>query len=506
MAQSHSFEPYILTPLDHSTAPVHFSFFLTFLCQNPAAGVSALEKGVQRLTTLLPFLSGNVVPSIQLKDTKNVFEVQPTDPSHLRKLPMLKIKQHAQCISARNIALNTPALSSDDLLNLRFIPLPFGTPASEPQPVLRLQANVMADGIVLCVCFHHLATDGLGISSITQALSECCRNPDQPPERLLSSPESEAQSRTRIFQSGNEIHRALYNGHASSIRKAALSSDPGALTSCRFCLDAEQIRRLREACTKVRWINPSAPKYDASRQGFSNNEVVTALIWLCGMRAQSRATSIGRNRPSLAGLNSSLLFAVDVRGILNIPRTYMGNAIATPTSTYHFKDTELHGADTLVFDTDTPSDLHEFNPNDITLLANLALSIQQTYQSVNRSYVRSAISTIMASKDWLLPAKHGDLSVSSLRDAPVYDMDFGPCLGTPCDVDVPDNRTDGLAWITPARSDYSARLMGYRSRGFWEVRLSLSPAAMESLRSDRLWRQVTLEKPKERTSAIQGKL
>lgn len=97
-----------------------------------------MAKGVQRLTTLLPFLSDNLVQSIQLKDTKNVFEVQPTDPSHLSKLPMLKIKQHAQCISPHNVAMNTPALSSDDLLHPHFTPLPFGIPASELQPVLRL--------------------------------------------------------------------------------------------------------------------------------------------------------------------------------------------------------------------------------------------------------------------------------------------------------------------------------------------------------------------------------
>lgn len=59
--------------------------------------------------------------------------------------------------------------------------------------------------------------------------------------------------------------------------------------------------------------------------------------------------------------------------------------------------------------------------------------------------------------------------------------------------DVPDNRTDGLGWIIPPRSDSSARLLGYQSRGFWEVRLSLNPVGMKSFRTDRLWRQVTLD-------------
>ncbi|KAJ5876178.1 transferase family-domain-containing protein [Penicillium soppii] len=413
---------------------------------------------------------------------------------------MLKIKQHAQCISPYNVDMNTRALSSDDLFNSHYIPLPFCIPASEPQPLLRLQANLMADGIILCLSFHHFAIDGLGISSLMQALSECCRNPDQPPEILSTSPESEAQSRTRIFQSTNESRLAMYDVYGSYIWKAAPSSDLSAPISRRFCLDAEKIRRLREACTttinagnyQAHRTNPSSPEHDANWQGFSNNEVVTALIWLCGMRARSRATSIEKDRSSLADRNSSLLFAVDVRGILNIPSTYMGNAVVTPTATYDFKGTELGAVDPLVFDSNT-SDLHEFDPNDITLLTNLALSVQTTFQSVNPNYVQNVISHIMASKDWHLPAKPGDLSVSSLRRVRVYDMDFGPCLGSPCDFDVPDNRTGGLSWITPPRSDSSARLMGYPSRGFWEVRLSLNPVAMNSFISDRLWRQATLE-------------
>lgn len=512
MTQSHSFKPYILTPLDHSTAFVHFSFFVSFLCQNPDLGLSALEKGLERLSTLLPFLWGNVVPSIQLEGIKNVFEVQPTDSRHLDKLPMLKIKQHTQCISPKNANMYTSALSSD-LFNSHFMPLPLHIPASQPQPVLRLQANVMVDGIVLCVSFHHLAVDGLGISSILQALSDCCHNPDQPIEGLSTSPESETQSRARICQSGNEIHLATNDGCGSYIQKEAPASEPTALISCRFGLDAEKIGRLREACTatiqaggrQVCHIHASSPKYDASWQGLSNNEVVTALIWLCGKRAQSYAISEERERSSLAGLYSSLLFAVDVRGILSIPRTYMGNAIVTPTSTYHFKDAELHDADSLVFDSDT-SDLHEFNSNDIALLANLALSVQGTYHSVNRNYVRSFIRHIMASKDWHLPAKHGDLSVSSFRGVPTYDMDFGPCLGTPFDFDVQDNRIDGICWVMPPRSDLSARLMGHRRRGFWEVRLSLNSGAMQSLRNDRLWRQVSLEKPMESIGATPHKL
>ncbi|KOS41934.1 hypothetical protein ACN38_g7170 [Penicillium nordicum] len=367
-------------------------------------------------------------------------EVQPTDPSHLSKLPMLNIKQHAQCISPHNVNMNTPALSSDDLFNSDYIPLPFCIPASEPQPLLRLQANVMTDGIVLCLSFHHFAVDGLGISSIMQALSECCRNPDAPPERLSTYPESEVRSRTKIFQSKNESHLAMYDGYGSYTWKAAPSSDLGAPVSGRFCLDAEKIRQLRETCNATMYagdyqahrINSSSPEYDASWQGFSNNEVVTALIWLCGIRARSHATSLESNRPSLADRNSSLLFPVDVRGILDIPRAYIGNAVVTLTSTYNFKDTELHDVDPLICHPVT-SDLHGFSPRDITILTNLALSVQKSLQSVNLNYVQDVISHIMASKDWHLPVKPGDLSVSSLRRIQVYDMDFGPYLGTPCE-------------------------------------------------------------------------
>ncbi|KAK9859157.1 transferase family-domain-containing protein [Penicillium brevicompactum] len=169
----------------------------------------------------------------------------------------------------------------------------------------------------------------------------------------------------------------------------------------------------------------------------------------------------------------------------------MGNAVVTPTATYHFQDEELHDTNIYV-DANTSG----FNSDDITLLTSLALSVQTTVRSVSRNYAQNVISQIMASDDWNLPAKPGDLSVSILRRARVYEMDFGPCLGTPCDFDVPDNRTDGLGWIMPPRSESSARLMGYQSRGFWEVRMALDPVEMESLRNDMLWREITLGEPR----------
>jgi hypothetical protein len=412
---------------------------------------------------------------------------------------MLKIKQHAQCISSHNFNVNTPVISSDDLFNSHYIPLPFCIAASEPQPLLRLQANVMTDGIILCLSFHHFAIDGLGISSILQSLSECCRNPDPLPGRLSTSPEIEMQSRTRIVQSTNENHLAMYGGYGSYTWKAAPSSDLEAPVSRRFCLSSEKLRRLREACNAIMYggdyqacrIHLSSSQNDASRQGFSNNEIVTALIWLCGMRARSHATLMEKNESLLADRDSSLLFPVDVRKILDIPRTYIGNAVVTTTSTYHFKVTELHDTEPLVFNTVT-SELHGFSPRDITVLINLALSVQKSVQSVSLDYVQNVISHIMASKDWYFPAKPGDLSVSSLRRIRIYDMDFGTCLGNPCDFDIPDNRTNGLGWIMPPRSDSSARFLRYQNRGFWEVRLSLKPVAMESFMNDTLWRQVTL--------------
>lgn len=491
------FDPYVLTPLDHSTAPVHFSFFVSFLCQYPASGLSVLVKDVERLTTLLPFLTGNLVQSTQQKGIKNVFEVQPPDLSYLSQLPLLKIKYHPYCVSQNNGNFNTPALRFDDLFTSHYMPLSF-CPTHGPQPVLRLQANVMTNGIVLCLSFHHFAVDGIGLSSIMQALSACCRSPDQTLERLPTSPECEAQVRTKRFESTIEEYLSIYKGYGSYSWKAAPSSDLGAPISRRVCLDAEKIRSLQDVCNATVIANDyqasvsfSGSEQGSGWQGFSNNEVVTALIWLCGMRARSRATSKENDKFFLDDSHSSLLFPVDVRGILDIPSAYMGNAVVTPTATYHFQGEELH--DTNIYVDANTSGIHEFNPDDITLLTNLALSVQTTVRSVNRNYVQNVISQIMASDGWKVPAKPGDLSVSSLRRARVYEMDFGPCLGPPCDFDVPDNRTDGLSWIMPPRSESSARLMGYQSKGFWEVRMALDPIAMESLRNDMLWREITLE-------------
>ncbi|KAJ6050222.1 Transferase [Penicillium canescens] len=161
-----TFEPYVLTPLVHNVPGIHMSFFLTFYIDEPSLAIPPLEAGVNRLIELLPFLAGNVTPSIQLKGKENVYEVQPPTAKFLQEHSMLRIKYHEHYVSPKSPGAFS--FSNESSIDERFIPMPFEMALAELIPVLRLQANVMHDSIVLCISFHHMAIDGYGALNLSR--------------------------------------------------------------------------------------------------------------------------------------------------------------------------------------------------------------------------------------------------------------------------------------------------------------------------------------------------
>ncbi|KAJ5549095.1 Transferase [Penicillium frequentans] len=164
--------------------------------------------------------------------------------------------------------------------------------------------------------------------------------------------------------------------------------------------------------------------------------------------------------------------AVDVRNLLQLPLSYMGNAVLgiqifTEPEAISACPVQSNGESIIAKDVSS---------NDVAFVANLARQTQETTQKITGTYVKGEISHRCASNDWASYARPGDISVSSIRRLSLYELDFGSSLGRVRNFDLPENRISGLGWIMPIRFEGAP----------WEVSIAFEPRIMEGVQKDRL--------------------
>jgi hypothetical protein len=453
MSSLPTFEPYVLTPFDHCTAPIHLSGFFTFTPDDVPKSISVLEAGVSRLVTLLPFLSGNITLSDKLQGKENVFEVQPPTAEFLEECPMLKIRHHEQSICT----------AKDNLLSEAFLPIAFEQAAEDLSPICRFQANVMVDGIFLCFTLNHMAVDGMGAWNVAKSLAVCCRDPGALPNLLETDVLQESQCRRAIFEAASSP-----NTKAPSLKDwfPAPDIDSQDPVSARLVLDAEKVAKLRNSCSAKLRIK------------LSSNTIVMAVLWFCFIRARFGPRTTQEER----SVDESCLVVVsDTRSKLepNIPMSYIGNVVVT-TEAYIRIEPIISAMTRSSYDSRSYDSRSSgtVGPSDISLLANLAESIHKAIQCVTNEYVRDLLSDFVGREDWTSTPRLGDLFVSTMRNANFYELDFGTWLGALKDSDLPENRFAGSSWILP--------VPGKGRSGEWEVRLTLEPIVMDRLENDDL--------------------
>jgi fumigaclavine B O-acetyltransferase len=459
------FEPYVLSTLDHITAPIHMSTFITFHPENPSKAISALETGLRRLILLLPFISGNVAFSSQLPGKQNVREVQAATAEFLQKYPMLKIKHHDKSISPTKPG---PTVSYDTILNEEFTPLEFAMAMEDLSPVFRIQANVMRDGVILCCSFYHLALDGAGCNNVLRALAQCCQNPGL--ASLATDPWKEAETRRAIVEAGRNpnAQKELQTSYGAFAGDMTPTSSPESPISRVLVLDPEKIERLREAC------NSQMQRRSDTR--LSSNTIISSLIWLCYIRSRYGSPSTGSKLDGeTTPEKSCFAMPIDVRKTLQLPSSYMGNALV---------GSEAFASIDAVLSSARPSGdaavTKDISSNDIEILAELAHQINECMQFNSKHSIQGLISQLSAGNDWATYARPGDVSVSNMRNLRSYELDFGSCLGRAHNFDLPENRVSGVGWILPSRFKGSP----------WEVRMALEPEIMERVQRDRLMQWV----------------
>ncbi|PYH95242.1 hypothetical protein BO71DRAFT_208317 [Aspergillus ellipticus CBS 707.79] len=462
----------ILSPLDHTLPKVYFTFYLSFLLQDPKRGAESIQKGLTTLIKLIPFLAKDVAPSYD-ENHDNVHCIQPPSAAS-QAIPMLQIRHHPTQHVRMMMDTATCTGVEDLRFSERYAPLPAVMDPEESQPILRFVANVMADGIILSLSFNHKANDGTGIGNVLEVLSMCCRS-DLPPlvphqndlqlRRQLASPNITLKQPWRDFSEGyttEETFHCIEKDRWSTARETMASE----LDTFRFKFSNQKAKMLKRACMSVLsqtkgGSNTGPPEF------MSCYDVMTALLTVCLQQSEGPEAEEKEDY--------TVAHVANVRARMDppYPGHYMGDMVTMVLVS------ESKSAD-LVDTKKTSAAAKELGIREDELLqiANMAANMRQKLLGVDDQYIRSLLDHLQQQRDWSqMNIKGGDVSYSSIRHLKVYDFDFGPNLGKIADFRLYFGLLDMFCLVLPAGPGND-----------WDMQLSLDPDFQQVLMKNRLFR------------------
>ncbi|OJJ82327.1 uncharacterized protein ASPGLDRAFT_526464 [Aspergillus glaucus CBS 516.65] len=434
--------------------------FLTF-DKYTEEGIEALKRGVSHLNAHLPFLTGVVVPSSQSGGKENVCEVQPASASFLQTYPMLQVESHPE------LDYTAP----DDFIDQKYLPLPFFMSPAEPQPLIRFKANVTNTKVILSVAYFHKALDSTAVSVAVRALAELCKDPNTSPELLPTSVSAEESSRQHLLDFAAQSP-VPFNWTLTPPTFDPPPEDPGKIpVSQHFKLSAEKISFLKNAC------NASLSSSEVDLPPLTSNDIITALIGLCGNRA--RLSTV----PDYIPPSPKVIIAANVRKQSLLSATYSGNALSAVEASY---DASIFPEGTTLSDGLSAS----LDSADFTRLANIACNLRKEITALTEAYISGILRTIADTRDMttFFPAYGRSIIVSSLRWMDFY-LDFG-ALGRVQEYDIPETKVKGVCWVLPAKDLGDIKRTAKQA---FELRFVLERAAMKQLKGDKLFQWVSEE-------------
>lgn len=315
-------------------------------------------------------------------------------------------------------------------------PVPALPPQGKPVRVFMARANVLEDGLLLCVAFHHSVMDVGGIAAVLKVWSGYCRGVQIPgdEERFehfkkmssLVSPESLNRSNCMIGQerlTGEEELFREYKIPDSST--AAIPAQLPQMGSAILRFEEDKLKALKE---KV--MSRIAEK--GSEQWVSTNDCLSALVWYLVTAARCSSGIVSNERESMLG------FAISGRKKIDppLPETYVGNVNLYGTSVMRVSEM--------------------LNPDPDAALVGIALTIRDAVRVVDSRRIRSVISFLDSQPDVgiLVPGFNNflgaDFALTSWANTAIGELDWGNCLvGKAEKIRIPSASFDGLGIILP---------------------------------------------------------
>lgn len=468
--------PYALSSLDHNPLGINVSFLLCFHAAQPEEGIRVLEDGVNQLLKTHPFLAGDVTRPTRLSQRTNTMQIEPDAPESLLKIPMLQIRHHpATSIEELESKRLLPGAEEQEIIR-QLAPLPIDMDLSLPQrPVLRFQANIMRDGVILAMTFHHAAMDGAGAARVLGLLADSCRDPAAPSVGVIPDRQLRSQIDRLATGCSPSASRADFSQHYCGLGDwAALLAEnwPGflqaratELVTWRLTIPGFKVQYLKGACNALLQGQTSALAGGTLTPTIlSNNDIVSALMAM-----------ILRQAGQLAGKSTELSIAVDMRPSFHAPafNNYLGNMVLlTYTPIPAAKDQAP---------VDGPRPPTELRQEDLEELTGIAARIRQSLLKVDAEYIQGVLSHLHSQTDWANIGFRGvPIPLSSFRNFEIFGLDFGETLGSqPRGFQLHLPVLGGMCFVLPKRQDRTEP---------WDLHLTLHRDDVSRIANDPLFR------------------
>ncbi|KAJ5365289.1 hypothetical protein N7517_008175 [Penicillium concentricum] len=423
-----------------------------------------MEDAFARVVSKFPFLTGMVVPSMELDDRSNALQLRPATTAELEECPLLVTQDHTE----------STTLTVNGKFNTSLMPFPIVSPVPIPSPVLRLKANVIGDKLHLVLCFDHRVLDGSGVFLLLSTLSAFCRDLNAPGP--FTTPDAQEETRNYIEEIGSTAtpQDFQWTTFPSQTNEDGASIDVGQMPiSSPHILDGRKINLLHNACNSALQSLSKEYTMGLSEISLSPNLVVTALVSICSSRARSKAF------PDKPELSSAMFMVENVRKALNLRRGYMGNTIVGNQSA---SDSSAQPPPEILQHIHMPKPLSPIEPEDIWRICKVAQTLQEASGRLDKQRSGGMIATMFRKRDWasFRPGWGVNFLISDIKSGKPY-RNFGP-LGDLQLFDVPFDASPGFCWIMPNLPSDSLSPVSC-----WRLRWNLERAAMEYLSSDPLF-------------------
>ncbi|KAI1942652.1 hypothetical protein LOZ66_001058 [Ophidiomyces ophidiicola] len=432
------FQAFELTAADYCFPMFYAGCTISFRLKSPNLGVSILAEAVKRVTDRLPFLTGVVGPS---KERPEIMEVRSETTNGLEKLypPLCDVQRFPHLRLPRSDLSSKEENGGYDR-DTSHIMVPLQIAAlSADHPVIRFQINVLADGIILSLFANHMVIDGTGIGTLIELLaanSGSCQEHSQLQSLSMNSDSGAREVLSTISQ--KKANPQVLNPLPTY---TIVSNDihDSSLVDYNFHISIDKIKLLHQQALQT-------------SMGVSQDDVVTAALWVCLSEIRSRPGENGMHMCSLQRL-------INARHRLrpSLPAHFVGNCFV------------------LLNESAGTKELQTKNIGEPRKIIAAACRLREGLNQVDDRYVRKYLAQFSKPNDWASTTIHqSDVTVSSLRRLRVY-QNFGPVLGDVIYWELlPYACPEGVCTIRPARGPNDA----------WEVNVSLNRTEMDMLRKN----------------------
>jgi hypothetical protein len=455
MADSSSFNNTILIPgpsFDVDLAaldarhPVHYSpRLLIFRCASSAerdAQLAAFKIGLQALVLRCPILGGKVVPLPLGVVNDGQQDWRTIVPDQGIELVVRDLRTAMASFEELNAAEFPPL----DLPYKLLMPVPQDLGNDRPFPACKAQFSAIDGGTIITFTVSHSVTDGVGTNELMRILSE--------ETRLAQESSSEAvmsEVRLSAATKGMGLDRSVLRNMSSEIAfniedhpaytwKTSLPVDaapPEQAPAHPFQASSPEIPvLLRISAASLAQLKADATLPDGAP--ISTHDALCALIWRSVLLIRSRRSALGQDIPASAA--GSFFMPSDARRHLNLPQSYVGNAVYQLTAVLEFGVL--------------------FSP---TGLQHAASAIRRAITSVNPALVSSYM-TMLKERwiDWQFMSSFSTTGVGMGTDwtsGSLYSEDWGRAFGPVVRYRYPGKIGDGSICVLPKLPSGGAELI-----------------------------------------------